>query len=195
MNNKLMEVKAQKEKVGDRILKTDPQKFLLAYAKEILRSMNIDCSNIDSIDKLKEVVYSLPKEQFKAFNNEMEIGKKMYENACIKLKHKYLHPFIKILKLSCSRGVLIGATVAGWINFCAPSAVPTLLGFFAGQDPNTWGKVIKLLLGAVSREKINHLLITGVSSGVGGAIGGIFSMVKGIKRGYDRKKASATQER
>jgi len=195
MNDKLLAVREQKEKAAKKILEADPEKALFEYAKELLTGMNIDCTNIDSVDKLKEVVGNLPKNQQKEFFKEIEKIKDMQANALSNLKNGKSHALKEFTK-AVAKGVATGASIAGVVNTIAPGIVPTFCGYLAGKGlGNVLVEIGILSIGFLGSQSFNAAAVLGASAVVGGVVGGACGIAKGIKNLHDKRKETNAMER
>lgn len=195
MSNKLSEVKEQRKIVRDKILMKHNE-FLFEYAKEVLRGMNVDCENIESIDDLKKVVKKLPKEQRKEFVKELEKLDELEKESISNLeKNNKPHPFGKLVK-AVTKGAAKGAGIAGIINTIAPGIVPTFCGFLVGKG---FGSVLEkigiLSIGFLGSHSFNTTAVLGVSAAIGGAVGAGCAIVGGAKKMYGKYKENKGNSR
>ena len=196
MNNKLLEVREQKEKVAKKILEANPEKSLFEYSKEMLTGMNIESKTIDSVDKLKEIVSKLPKNQQKEFCKELEKIKDMQGKALLNLKNGKKHALGDFAK-AVAKGAARGASIAGIINTIAPGIVPTFCGYLAGRGlGNVLVEIGIMSIGFLGSQSFNAAAVLGASAAVGGIVGGICGITaKGIKNLRDKNKENKAMER
>ena len=195
MNEKLLAVREQKEKVAKKILEADPKKSLFEYAKEMLTGMNIDCTNIDSVEKLKEVVSNLPKNQQKEFVKEVEKMSDMQTSALSNLRSGKSHSLRDFSK-SVAKGVATGASIAGVVNTVAPGIIPTFCGYLAGKGlGSTLVNIGIMSIGIFGAPSFNAAAVLGAASVVGGVVGGACGIAKGIKKLHDKRKENGEMER